>query len=495
MYQYKPTDMKILTARQISEWDRYTIQNEPIESLALMERAAERLSRSLQRRLSAGAKLTFLIGKGNNGGDGLAMARILSCMGFRCKVVMIFPANELNENSAVNLTRLPSDIEIRQYPCDIDDDEILIDAILGSGFRGSVNDYILTVIDHINSLPNYKVSVDMPSAMSSEYNNLYDRVLHADLTLTIQSPKLAFMLPEAGNACGELEIIDIGLDSKFLNNVKTDFYYIDSHFVANNSLRRPKFSHKGDYGHTLLVCGSEGMAGAAFLAAGAALRSGCGYVVVSLPLEYVPSLLSRYPSALTWGWHTDGLRRLPSDLEKYTSVGIGCGVGQNAQTLDLVEQLLRRYNRPIVIDADAISILATNRYLLKDIPGYSILTPHLGELRRLIGDWSDDKDKIDKVRAFAREYNVLLVVKGAHTMICCPNGDIWFNSTGNAFMAKAGTGDVLTGLISGLLARGYSPHISACMGVYYHGIAGEKATEAFSGESINSDDLIDFIRI
>lgn len=487
--------MKILTSLQISEWDRYTIQNEPIESLALMERAAERLSEALQRRLSVGVKLTFLIGKGNNGGDGLAMARILSGRGFCCRVIMIFETNELNENCAINFARLPSDIEINQYPCEICDDEVLIDAILGSGFRGKANNYILNVIKHINKLPNYKVSIDLPSAMSSEFDNDYEMVLHTELTLTIQIPKLAFMLPEAGNACGEVEIVEIGLDSKFINNAKTCFYYIDSNFIASNSLRRTKFSHKGNYGHTLLICGSEGMVGAAFLATGAALRSGCGYVTVSLSFDYIPSLLSRYPSALTWGWHTDVLNRLPPNLEKYTSIAIGCGLGQNTQIVDLLEQLFRRYNRPIVIDADAINVLTVNRSLLKYIPKHSILTPHLGELRQLIGDWADDKDKIDKIRAFTLKYDVLLVVKGAHTMICCPNGDIWFNSTGNAFMAKAGAGDILTGLISGLLSRGYSPHLAACIGVYYHGIAAEKAAEAISGESINSNDLIDFIRI
>ena len=332
--------------------------------------------------------------------------------------------------------------------------------------------------------------------MNAEFGNKCADIVHADLTLTIECPKLAFMLPEAGNACGDVECVGIGLNDNFRHTAETPFNYSDRDFIDSLLMRkRDKFSHKGNYGHTLLICGSEGMAGAAFLATGAALRSGCGYVTAMLPQEYIPALAAAYPSALTIGEDSDHFDKLPVNIDKYTSLAIGCGLGQHSHTIRAFEQLLDVYRRPMVIDADAINIMSSNTALLGRIPNNSILTPHIGEFRRLVGQWADEREKIAKARELAEAYSVVVVLKGAYTMVCLPDGSVWFNSTGNAFMAKAGSGDVLTGLLAGLLARGYTPADAARIGVYYHGLAGEAATDAISGESFCSDDIIRFIRI
>lgn len=484
--------MKILTSTQISQWDSHTIDTEPIASIDLMERAAQRLSEALQKSMPCfTSSLTFFVGKGNNGGDGLAMARILSGKGYRCRVVLLSP-DRLNENCLTNLNRLPKAIEVLEYPYIPDRDDVVVDAILGSGLRGEVDTFTLEVIKHINKLPNFTVSIDLPSGMYTEWGNCLDQIVHADLTLTIQAPKLAFVTSEAGEACGQLCVVNIGLDRQFAESADTPYSFIDECFIENNRVApRAKFSHKGNYGKTLLICGSKGMAGAAILASGGALRSGCGYVCTAMPQQYISALLARYPSALTI--ENDFFCQLPPNLDQYSSIAVGCGMGQHPLTVDTFGRLLQVYQRPMVLDADAINILARTPDLIPLIPQNSVLTPHVGELQRLIGSWQHSEELIDKATNFARKYNLVLMVKGAYTMICLPNGEIWFNSTGNAFMAKAGAGDVLTGLIAGLIARGYDPHIATAMGVFHHGLAGQRATEVISGESFCANDLIDFI--
>lgn len=488
--------MKIFTDRQHSEWDRYTMEHEPIDSIDLMERASHRLSDALCRYVLQGAKLTFFVGKGNNGGDGLAMARLLSRRGYVCRVVLLMP-DSLNDNCRINLGRLPQSVAVGYDLYSIgSNDEILVDAILGSGFVGEASREILEAVHYINSLPNYTVSIDLPSAMHTEFGNRYADVVHADLTLTIESPKLAFVLPEAGDACGTIEIVSIGLNDSFADIAPTPYHYTDEAYIKSISApRRDKFSHKGDYGHTLLVCGSKGMAGAAFLATGAALRSGCGYVTAALPDSYTASLAAVYPSALTIGQEADFFCHIPDRLDRYTSIAIGCGLGRRLEFATTVEQLFEAYRKPMVIDADAINLLAEYPALQRLLPKDSILTPHDGELARLVGRWTSQREKIESVVRLAKELSVVVVSKGAHTMVCLPDGTLWFNSTGNPFMAKAGSGDVLTGLLAGLMARGYTPQDAARIGVYHHGLAGDMAAAHISGESFCSNDLIPLIKL
>lgn len=488
--------MKIFADRQHSEWDRYTMEHEPIASIDLMERAAHRLADALCRYVPQGAKLTFFVGKGNNGGDGLAMARLLSRRGYVCRVVLLMP-DSLNDNCRINLGRLPQSVAVGYDLYSIgSNDEILVDAILGSGFVGEASREILEAVHYINSLPNYTVSIDLPSAMHAEFGNRYADVVHADLTLTIESPKLAFVLPEAGDACGTIEIVSIGLNDSFADIAPTPYHYTDKAYIESiSATRRDKFSYKGDYGHTLLICGSKGMAGAAFLATGAALRSGCGYVTTALPDSYTAALASVYPSALTIGQEADFFCHIPDRLDRYTSIAIGCGLGRCPELAATVERLFEAYRKPMVVDADAINLLAEHPALQRLLPKGSILTPHDGELARLVGRWTSQREKIEAVVGLAKELSVVVVSKGAHTMVCLPDGTLWFNSTGNPFMAKAGSGDVLTGLLAGLMARGYTPQDAARIGVYHHGLAGDMAAAGISGESFCSNDLIPLIKL
>ena len=488
--------MKIFTDRQHSEWDRYTMEHEPIASIDLMERAAHRLSDALCRYVPQGAKLTFFVGKGNNGGDGLAMARLLSGRGYVCRVVLLMP-DSLNDNCRINLGRLPQSVAVGYDLYSIgSNDEILVDAILGSGFVGEASREILEAVHYINSLLNYTVSIDLPSAMHAEFGNRYADVVHADLTLTIESPKLAFVLPEAGDACGTIEIVSIGLNDSFADIAPTPYHYTDKAYIESiSATRRDKFSHKGNYGHTLLICGSKGMAGAAFLATGAALRSGCGYVTTALPDSYTAALASVYPSALTIGQEADFFCHIPDRLDRYTSIAIGCGLGRHPELAATVERLFEAYRKPMVVDADAINLLAEHPALQRLLPKGSILTPHDGELARLVGRWTSQRENIEAVVRLAKDLSVVVVSKGAHTMVCLPDGTLWFNSTGNPFMAKAGSGDVLTGLLAGLMARGYTPQDAARIGVYHHGLAGDMAAAGISGESFCSNDLIPLIKL
>ena len=270
---------------------------------------------------------------------------------------------------------------------------------------------------------------------------------------------------------------------------------ITEEFVKPLLKTRVSNSHKGDYGHALLICGSKGMVGAAVLACGGALKSGCGLVTVHLPNNERAAIYANFPSAMVDGDETKVFCQVPYNLSRFSAIGIGCGLGQDKKTFSAFSYLLRKVQIPLVIDADALNILSINVDLQNFIPKNSILTPHIGEFRRLVGEWQNDDEKIEKAINFAFEKQIFLLLKGANTMIFSPEKEVFVNTTGNAGMAKAGSGDVLTGLITGLYARGYSPKEAAILGAFFHGKAGDKATQIFGFESYNSRDLIDFIRI
>jgi len=270
---------------------------------------------------------------------------------------------------------------------------------------------------------------------------------------------------------------------------------ITQKFISTLLKPRQSDTHKGDYGHALLICGSKGMAGAAVLACGAALKSGCGLVTVHLPDNERFAIYSTFPSAMIDGDENDFFSRMPKNLSKFNATGIGCGLGQNEQTIFAFENLLKQTAIPLVIDADALNILSQHIDLQNFIPKNSILTPHIGEFKRLVGEWKNDSEKIEKAINFAFEKQIFLLLKGANSMVFTPEKEIFINTTGNAGMAKAGSGDVLTGLITGLSARGYSPKETVVIGAFFHGRAGDEATQKFGFESYNSRDLIEFIKI
>jgi len=486
--------MKILTAAQIREADRYTIQHEPIESLDLMERASECMAQWIANHIEQDRPLCFLVGKGNNGGDGLAVARMLFRAGYTCWIYTVFGKEALSEDCRANWDRLPKGLKVQPFSeATIPPSGVIVDALLGSGVRGRVEGPLAEAIAWINRQGVPVISIDLPSGLQTEYGNDPSGVVQASTTLTLEFPKLSLLLPEAGDCAGKVVVLPIGLDEVFIRQSESPYFYVDEAFVSSLQKARRPFAHKGDYGHALLICGGEGMVGAAILATGAALRSGCGLVTVHMPCCEAGALYANCPSAMLSGDPQSYFSVLPADMSRFTAIGIGCGLGQRKESLEALKSLLG-LGKPMVLDADALNLLAAHPDLQTLVSPLSVLTPHPGELRRLVGPWQDDEQRNRLASDLARRLASYVVVKGAHTMVCTPEGRFYFNSTGNPGMAKGGSGDVLTGLITGLIARGYGAGEAAILGVYWHGAAGDRAAEYYGQESMNSGDLAEFIQ-
>jgi NAD(P)H-hydrate epimerase len=495
--------MKIFIREQIKEADKYTMENEPVASIDLMERAAMAIAEWIGGNVEKQIPLLFIIGKGNNGGDGLAVARILKQRDFNCSVYQVYDTSLLNEECSLNLKRLPSDIPFTDNFSEIDERTIIIDALLGTGISGNVKAPVSDVISQINSLNNKVIAIDLPSGMSTEpptlphfvHETKSRQIIKADITLTLEFPKLAMMLPETGEYAGTIITLPIGLSKPYLEHTESPYHYIDAILIDQLRKTRLKFGHKNTYGHALLICGSENMIGAAVLATGAALRSGCGLVSVHIPYTERIALQTNCPSAIISPDKSGVFSEMPKDISKYSAIGTGCGSGTHPDTARVFETLLKSVKIPMVIDADALNMLSINKELLKYIPVNSVLTPHLGELKRLTGEWKNEEDKSRKIIALSSVTQSVIAVKGAHTAIYLPDGKVYFNSTGNAGMAKGGCGDVLTGLITGLLARGYNSFEASVLGVYFHGLAGDAARQKYGEESMNSNDLLEYVKI
>jgi NAD(P)H-hydrate epimerase len=497
--------MKIFTGEQIRAADRYTIENEPVASIDLMERAAEAIAGWISRNMDRQNPLLFIAGKGNNGGDGLAAARILKRKGFECQIYMAYGKDSLTGECRTNLERLPAGITFVSPDSlkKTDRRTVIIDALLGTGISGDIREPAAGIISSVNSLNSRVISIDLPSGMSTEPpvrpcsdKAARDRqIIRADITLAIQFPKLSMMLPETGEYAGTVITVPAGISRQYLENTPSLYNYIDRTLIDRLALRRAKFGYKNLYGHAMLICGSKNMTGAAILATGGALRSGCGLVSAHIPYEERVAMQTALPPAIL-SYDSDGyFSRLPDDINKYNAIGTGCGLGTRPATMKVFETLLKSVKIPLVIDADALNLLAMNRELLKHIPENSVLTPHQGELKRLTGKWDCEEDRRRKIMQLSSETKSVVAVKGAHTAIYLPDGNVYFNSTGNPGMAKGGSGDVLTGLITGLMARGYGSFEATVTGVYFHGLAGDRACEKYGCESMNSFDLLEELKI
>lgn len=482
--------MKILTGCQIGQADALTVRDEGIEPIDLMERAAEQIALWICQNVDQSNSLLFFTGKGNNGGDGLAAARILHNAGFSCRVYTPFGIEQMSRQCAENFRRLPDRL-LTDEPA-VSEDTIIVDALLGSGMSGEVREPLKSLIESINASDRTVISIDIPSGMNAEDNAVSRTIVNAETTLTIQYPKLAMMLPEAGEHAGNIEVIDIGIDT---SGFASPYNYIEPELISAVKRRRSKFAYKNMYGHALLVCGSPNMTGAAVLATGAALRSGCGLVTVHTPSSERLALQISCPSAMLSPEPENVFATMPADLQKYSAVGVGCGIGEDDRTVSALRNLMKEFSGPMVIDADALNIIAHNRALLDIIPKGSILTPHLGEFERLVGGWGTEQEKLAHGVYLASYIGGTVIIKGPHTAVCMADGRIFFNSTGSSGMAKGGSGDVLTGLLTGLLAAGYSSPQASAIGVFEHGRAGEKTAEYYGAESMNSGDMVDFLNL
>ncbi|MDP4207659.1 MAG: NAD(P)H-hydrate dehydratase [Bacteroidota bacterium] len=494
--------MKILTAEQIRNADAYTIEHEPISSVDLMERAARCCAKWIRENLSSFCTIKIFTGPGNNGGDGLAVARKLCEEGLDVYVFMLAPSDKLSPDSLVNYKRLTdsysavgvSEIESNRLP-EISKNDLIIDALFGSGLSRPLSGLAATVVNHINQSGATVLSIDIPSGLFSEANTP-DRIgliICADYTLTFQMPKLSFLFAENEAYTGQWTTLDIGLLAEGINGQSSPYFVVEKKDIAMILHRRRKFSHKGTFGHALLMAGSYGKIGAEILSAKACLRTGVGLLTTHVVSKGYAIMQTAVPEAMVSIDPNANIILVLPDNNKYSAIGIGPGIGTDPETGKVLHALLQQSKVPLVLDADALNLLACQRGWMDNLPPYSILTPHPGEFDRLAGKSVNGYERHLRQIEFAKKYQVIVVLKGAYTSIVTPDGLCWFNSSGNPGMATAGSGDVLTGIILSLLAQGYLPVQAALIGVYLHGLAGDLAANQYGEEALIASDIINHL--
>ena len=371
--------------------------------------------------------------------------------------------------------------------------DVLIDALFGSGLNRPLDGLSARLVENMNASGHEIIAIDIPSGLFVDRSSLNNPVVRAAHTLSFQCYKPALLLPENAEWFGEVHILDIALHPDFLINVSSPLQWIDAALVKTMLKPRKRFSHKGDFGHAALAAGSAGMMGAAVLCARACLRSGAGKLTCHITDAGNMIMQVAVPEAMCKVEEGNEFITAFSGAEKYTAVGIGPGLGQHDQHVSLLESLFQHYHHPLVIDADGLNVLAKHNWLLNKIPANTILTPHPKEFERLFGKPNDDFHRMELALEKAAFYKIIIVLKGHHTFIATPEGKGYFNSTGNAGMATGGTGDVLTGIITSLVAQGYKPEHAAIAGVHIHGLAGDLAAACLSPEALVASDIVDYL--
>ncbi len=491
--------VKILSAQQTRELDKYTIGKQRISSVDLMERAAAKFTEAFTGEVKPETPVLVFCGLGNNGGDGLAVARLLLQQGYTgVSVFVVEHGKNKSPDFAVNEERLKKLLSIgyisqaKQMPR-IKKGTVVIDALFGSGLNRRIEGIAAQVIATINKAKARVYSIDIPSGLFCDILNAADDVIvQSTLTITFHAPKLTFLLPGNEMYVPAFKVLDIGLDKTFAEEMKSEILYVDPAFATGLVKARSKFSHKGTYGHALIAAGSFGKIGAAVLSVKAALRSGAGLVSAFIPACGYQIMQVSNPEAMVLTGGEKNLEGIPG-LNAFSAISIGPGIGDEPKTVAMLLELLKACKKPLVLDADALNILSTHKRYLRLMPAGSILTPHPGEFKRLVGEWKDDLDKLKKQLAFSKKYKVVIVLKGANTSVSSPEGELYFNSTGNAGMAKGGSGDVLTGIITAQMAQKYLPLQAAILGVFVHGLAGDLAKEALGETAMKAGDLTDYL--
>lgn len=494
--------MKILNEEQIRKVDAYTIEHEPVESTDLMERAAHECYIWIAEHLGYCLSIKIFVGPGNNGGDGLALARLLSDDDNTIEVYMLTTPDKLSPDAATNYERIAKIKRIKTIILDeftalpeIYDMDIVVDAMFGYGLSRPLTGLAAKVVSHINQSDATRVSIDLPSGLNAEVNTYENpnNIVHADYTLTFQLPRLAFFFPENALYIGEWHVLDISLMPEAINLQESKYFTIDNEYIAFKLHERGKFSHKGTFGHALLVAGSYGKMGAAVLASKACLRTGVGLLTTHMVAKGYEIMQTAVPEAMvSIDPSTDYISVLP-DLSKFSAIGVGPGIGTNDFTGFVLHKLLKEASVPMVLDADALNLIAAHKDWLKDLPENAIITPHPGEFDRLVGPSANGYERHLKQIVLSQDYKIIVILKGAYTSISAPDGRCWFNETGNPGMATAGSGDVLTGMLLSLLAQGYQPLQAALIAVYLHGLAGDIACEKTGMEALLSSDIIKYI--
>lgn len=492
--------MKILPVDLIREADKYTIAHEPIADIDLMERAAAECFYWMVANIRGDRCVKVFCGSGNNGGDGFALARMLAGNGISVDVFHVGNLESMSPSCKTNHDRLSSVTcleltESSEMP-KIAPSDIVVDAIFGNGITRPCTGIHAKLIDHINRSHATIVSVDMPSGLYSDstVRGLSSpAIVHATHTLTFSPPKLALLFPENGIYVGEWHLLDIGLHRAFIDQADVNNHYITQEEILPMLHWRNKFSHKGNYGHLLLIAGSRGKMGAAILAARAALRSGAGLVTAHVPGDGVSIIQAACPEAMvSIDANANIITTLP-DLSPFSAIAVGPGIGKDPLTASVLKLLIQGSTIPLILDADAINLLAENKTWLGFLPPGSVFTPHPKEFERVAGKSNDDYDRNQIQRAFSFRYGVHVLLKGAHSAITTPSGACYFNSTGNPGMATAGSGDVLTGIIGGLQAQGYPAPESVILGAFLHGFAGDLAADKKGYDSLIASDIIKYL--
>ncbi|SMC63625.1 NAD(P)H-hydrate dehydratase [Chryseobacterium sp. YR221] len=488
--------MKIFTTEQIRNWDLATVSHESISSVQLMERASMAVAGWISENCKNHKKLAVFCGNGNNGGDGLAVARMLYIKGFDVDVFVYDPKGKFSGDASVNLKRLRdfSGISVRKFR-DIDshyldDKTLIIDALLGTGLSRPLEGEYKILVDQLNAKGNTKISIDIPSGMFADRMLERDAViLKADYTLSFQCWKRSFLHPEAGKYTGKVIILDIGLNKEYSEETDTGYFVIDDPTVDSVFVPREEFSHKGNYGKANIVGGSYGKIGAVVLATKAALRAGAGLTFTLAPACGYEVLQTVCPEAMFIKGGVDFIKDFDTDSDAVC--GIGPGLGTDPETEKSFLEFLKHYVKPLVLDADALNIISKEEKKNGLIPEKSIITPHPKEFERLFGTTKNSFERLDLAREKARLLNIYIVLKDHHTQVVTPEGNVFYNITGNAGLAKGGSGDILTGVLTSLLAQGYSEEQACILGIWLHGKAADWASVKYSKEAMLPTDVID----
>ncbi|MGH1516279.1 NAD(P)H-hydrate dehydratase [Chryseobacterium sp. JK1] len=487
--------MKIFTTEQIRNWDHYTISHEPISSIQLMERASTAVANWISEHCKNHKRAAVFCGNGNNGGDGLAISRMLYMKGFDVDIFIHDPKSKFSQDAAVNLKRLRdiSGITIRNFSqieqYGFDDKTLIIDALFGIGLSRSLKGENRHLVEQLNAKENLTLSIDVPSGLFAD--GLFEDdavILKADYTLSFQSWKRSFLHPETGKYTGKVIILDIDLSKDYSEKTEAEYFVTDDFLIENIFRPRQEFSHKGNYGKAVIAGGSYGKIGAAVLATKSALRAGAGLTFTLSPNCGYEILQSSCPEAM----FIEAGGKYITDFENDPgfTYGIGPGLGTHPDTEKGLLNFLENYHQPLVLDADALNILSKTSGNLKLIPQKSIITPHPKEFERLFGSTENSFKRLELAIEKSRELNIYIVLKDHHTQIITPQGKVYYNITGNAGLAKGGSGDVLTGILTSLLAQQYSEEHACILGVWLHGKAADLASEKYSKESMLPTDVI-----
>jgi NAD(P)H-hydrate epimerase len=496
--------MKIFTGNQIHELDKYTIEHEPISSIDLMERASKAIYHAISAEYDNRISFVVFAGPGNNGGDALAVSRMLAENGYNVSVFLFNIHNHLSEECATNKQRILDGKKIKKFteitvnfdPPTLDENTVVIDGLFGSGLNKPLSGGFASLVKYINASACKVISIDLPSGLMCEDNtyNIPTNIIKANQTFTLQQKKLAMLLADNQIFLGNIKVLDIRLSQEFIQNTDSPYQMVEENDIRSLLHHRNDFAHKGNMGNALIIAGSYGMAGASVLATKACLRAGVGKVTAVTPRRNYEIMQISVPEAVLQMDKDELYFSEPIDTEKYNAMGIGPGLGSLENTAIALIAQIRRATCPIVIDADALNILANHRAWMQQLPPGAILTPHPKEMDRLNNGINNGSyDRLRKAQELAEHFQVYIILKGHYSALCLPDGHIFFNTTGNSGMATAGSGDVLTGIITGLLAKGYKQEEACKLGMYLHGLAGDLAVKDLGKESLIASDIIKYL--